>query len=61
MKKTLKDCPIHRHGANGLGCYCSDSDTVWIEDHKIMIEKGKWYLTVKDVEKRFKAMRRVNR
>ena len=22
MKKTLKDCPVHGHGANGLGCYC---------------------------------------
>ena len=22
MKKTLKNCPLHGHGANGLGCYC---------------------------------------
>ena len=21
-KKTLKDCPMHGHGPNGLGCYC---------------------------------------
>ncbi len=25
MRKTLKDCPIHGHGANGLGCYCEET------------------------------------
>lgn len=28
MKKTLKDCPIHGHGANGLGSKL----------HKILLE-----------------------
>ena len=27
MKKTLKNCPLHGTGANGLGCYCDEKKT----------------------------------
>ena len=42
MKKTLKDCPIHGHGANGLGCYCDISREMAKVLRIISEEKGKW-------------------
>jgi len=56
MKKTFKDCPLHGHGPNGLGCYC-EKETVmskWVDEHRIMIEPGKWYITIEDAEKLIK-------
>lgn len=41
MKKTFKDCPVHGHGANGLGCYCKRKAPKWILDI-IAEEKAKW-------------------
>lgn len=41
MKKTLKNCPVHGSGANGLGCYCKRKAPKWILDI-IAEENAKW-------------------